>query len=78
MSTIEQLKKIFEDYTGEPVPEFNEDTVFTTDMVMNSLEIFGLICEVEDCFDFEIPDRDLLNFVTVGDLVSYIDEHKNK
>lgn len=76
MSTIEQLKKIFEDYTGTPVPEFSEDTVFTTDMVMNSFEIFGLICEVEDHFGIEIPDRELMKLVTVGDLVAYIDENK--
>ena len=76
MSTIEQLKKIFEDYTGNPVPDFTEDTVFTTDMVMNSFEIFGLICEVEEHFDIEIPDRELMKLVTVGDLVAYIDENK--
>lgn len=76
MSTIEQLKKIFEDYTGNPVPSFTEDTVFTTDMVMNSFEIFGLICEVEDHFGIEIPDRELMKLVTVGDLVAYIDENK--
>ncbi len=76
MSTIEQLKKIFEDYTGKPVPEFNEDTVFTTDMVMNSFEIFGLICEVEDFFGIEIPDRELMKLVTVGDLVKFIEENK--
>ncbi len=76
MSTIDQLKKIFEDYTGNPVPEFTESTVFTTDMVMNSFEIFGLICEVEDHFGIEIPDRELMKLVTVGDLVEYIDENK--
>ncbi len=76
MSTIEQLKKIFEDYTGNSVPEFTENTVFTTDMVMNSFEIFGLICEVEDHFGIEIPDRELMKLVTVGDLVAYIDENK--
>lgn len=76
MSTLEQLKKIFEDYTGNPVPEFSLDTVFTTDMVMNSFEIFGLICEVEEHFDIEIPDRELMKLVTVGDLVKFIDDNK--
>ncbi len=76
MSTIEQLKKIFEDYTGNSVPEFTAETVFTTDMVMNSFEIFGLICEVEDHFGIEIPDRELMKLVTVGDLVEYIDANK--
>ncbi|MBO7318848.1 MAG: hypothetical protein J6V06_02350 [Clostridia bacterium] len=44
-------------------------------MVMNSFEIFGLICEVEEHFGIEIPDRELMKLVTVGDLVKFIDEN---
>ena len=75
MSTIEQLKEIFVEYTGKDADSFNEDTVFTVDLVMNSFEIFGLICEVEEHFDIEISDRELMKLVTVGDLVNYIDEN---
>ena len=75
MSTTEQLKEIFVEYTGKDVEGFSEETVFTVDMVMNSFEIFGLICEVEEHFDIEIPDRELMKLVTVGDLVNYIDEN---
>ena len=75
MSTIEQLKEIFVEYTGKDADNFNEDTVFTVDLVMNSFEIFGLICEVEEHFDIEIPDRELMKLVTVGDLVNYIEEN---
>ena len=75
MSTIEQLKEIFVEYTGKDVEGFSEETVFTVDMVMNSFEIFGLICEVEEHFDIEIPDRELMKLVTVGDLVKFIDEN---
>ncbi|MBO5936703.1 MAG: acyl carrier protein [Clostridia bacterium] len=75
MSTLEQLKNIFVEYTGNDVDNFSEDTVFTVDMVMNSFEIFGLICEVEEHFGIEIPDRELMKLVTVGDLVKFIDEN---
>ena len=75
MNTIEELKQIFIDYTGKDVEGFTEDTVFTVDMVMNSFEIFGLICEVEEHFGIEIPDRVLMKLVTVGDLVAYIEEN---
>ena len=75
MSTIEQLKQLFVEQTGKDADSFNEDTVFTVDLVMNSFEIFGLICEVEEHFDIEIPDRELMKLVTVGDLVNYIDEN---
>ena len=75
MSTIEQLRDIVVEYTGKDVEGFSEDTVFSVDMVMNSFEIFGLICEVEEHFGIEIPDRVLMKLVTVGDLVNYIDEN---
>ena len=75
MNTIEELKQLFIEYTGKDVDGFNENTVFTVDMVMNSFEIFGLICEVEEHFGIEIPDRVLMKLVTVGDLVNYIDEN---
>lgn len=75
MSTVEQLKKIFVDYTGKDVAGFSEETVLTVDMVMNSFEIFGLICEIEEHFGIEIPDRELMKLVTVGDIVNYIDEN---
>ena len=75
MSTIEQLKEIFVEYTGKDVDGFSEDSVFTVDMAMNSFEIFGLICEVEEHFDIEIPDRELMKLVTVKDLVEYIEEN---
>lgn len=75
MSTIEQLKQIFVDYTGKDVEGFSEETVLTVDMVMNSFEIFGLICEIEEHFGIEIPDRELMKLVTVGDIVNYIDEN---
>ena len=75
MSTVEQLKKIFIDYTGKDVEGFSEDTVLTVDMVMNSFEIFGLICEIEEHFGIEIPDRELMKLVTIGDIVRYIDDN---
>lgn len=75
MSTLEQLKNIFIEYTGNDVEGFSEETVLSVDMVMNSFEIFGLICEIEEHFDIEIPDRELMKLVTVGDIVKYIDEN---
>lgn len=75
MSTLEQLKNIFVEYTGNDVEGFSEETVLSVDMVMNSFEIFGLICEIEERFDIEIPDRELMKLVTVGDIVKYIDEN---
>ena len=75
MSTIEQLKNIFVEYTGNDVEGFSEETVLSVDMVMNSFEIFGLICEIEEHFDIEIPENDAFNFDTVGDVIKYLENN---
>ena len=44
---------------------------------LNSFELFDLICEIEEHFGIEIPDRELMKLVTLGDLVRYIDSEVN-
>ncbi len=77
MNVIEDLKQIFENFTGNDLPDFNEDTLLTADMGLNSFELFDLICEIEEHFGIEIPDRELMKLVTLGDLVRFIDSEVN-
>ncbi len=77
VDVITDLKKIFEDFTGNEIPEFTEDTLLTSDMGLNSFELFDLICEIEEHFGIEIPDRELMKLVTLGDLVRFIDSEVN-
>ena len=77
MNVIEDLKQIFENFTGNDLPDFSEDTLLTADMGLNSFELFDLICEIEEHFGIEIPDRELMKLVTLGDLVRYIDSEVN-
>lgn len=77
VNVIEDLKKIFENFTGNEIPDFTEDTLLTSDMGLNSFELFDLICEIEEHFGIEIPDRELMKLVTLGDLVKYIDSQVN-
>lgn len=77
MNVIEDLKQIFENFTGNDLPDFSEDTLLTADMGLNSFELFDLICEIEEHFGIEIPDRELMKLVTLGDLVKFIDSEVN-
>ncbi len=77
MNVIEDLKTIFENFTGNDLPDFTEDTLLTADMGLNSFELFDLICEIEEHFGIEIPDRELMKLVTLGDLVKYIESEVN-
>ena len=40
----------------------------------DSLDIVDLVMTLEEEFDTEIPDEDIENLKTVGDIVKYIEE----
>ncbi|MCL2690695.1 MAG: acyl carrier protein [Candidatus Bathyarchaeota archaeon] len=49
-----------------------EETNLIDDLGLNSLELAELVYVFEDEFNIEIPDRDIVNFRTVKDIVSYL------
>ena len=52
------------------------DSVITDDLGADSLDLVDLLMSVEDEFDVEVPDDDVLKIKTVGDLVRYIEDHQ--
>ena len=50
-------------------------TDFVEDLNADSLDVVDMLMSLEDEFDVEIPDEEIENIHTVGDLVSYIEEH---
>ena len=71
---LEELRKIFETYTKKKLPERSRDSILAADLGLSSFELFDVVCEVENHFDIEIPDRVLTTLVTVGDLVDYLEK----
>ena len=69
---LEKLKKIIKEHTGSDI-DITEDTVLLTDLGMSSFDLVQLVCAVEDEFDIEIPDREIKNFKTVGDVIGFIE-----
>ena len=48
----------------------------TGDLGINSLELADLVYSCEEKFDITIDDEDLHKFITVGDVVKYLEETK--
>lgn len=46
-----------------------------TDLGINSLELADLILLCEEKFGIEVKDDDIHKFITVGDVVSYLEEN---
>ena len=51
-------------------------TRISEDLGADSLDAVDMLMSLEDEFDVEIPDEEIENIHTVGDLVSYIEEHQ--
>lgn len=51
------------------------ETKLVEDLGADSLDVVDLVMTLEDEFDMEIPDEDIENVRTVGDIVKYLEEH---
>ena len=70
---LERLSKLVYNQTGDDSIEITRESVLLADLGMNSFDLVNLVCEVEDEFDVEIPDRVIGTFKTVGDVIDYIE-----
>lgn len=75
MSVRDDLLEMLTEYTDGRITEVNPDDVFTSDLGLNSFELFDLICMVEEKYNISIPDRLLPTLVTVKDFVLYLEEN---
>ena len=75
MDIFEQVKKILCDQLDLEEEQVNEDSEVIDDLGADSLDIVDLVMTLEEEFDTEIPDEDIENLKTVGDIVKYIEDH---
>ena len=68
---------IIVDKLGVEESEVTHEASFTNDLGADSLDTVELIMEFEKEFNIAIPDDQAETIQTVGDAVSYIEEHKN-
>ncbi len=77
MSEIQsKVVEIIVDKLGVKESEVTLEASFTGALGADSLDTVELIMEFEKAFDIKIPDEDAEKIQTVGDAVSYIEEHK--
>lgn len=69
---LEKLTVIIREYTGDKTLTINPNTILISDLGLNSLDLVNLVCEVEETFDIEIPDRVIKELKTVGDVMAFI------
>lgn len=70
---LEKLTEIIREYTENDKISIDTNTVLIADLGLSSLDLVNLICAVEDEFSIEIPDRELKNLKTVGDVIEVVE-----
>ena len=70
---LETLKEIITMYADIDPDEINENSSLRSDLGLNSLVLRNMIVEVEDHYDIEIPEEDIMNFDTIGDVIEYLE-----
>ena len=53
--------------------DIKPEAELVNDLGINSLELADLVLVCEEEFDIEIDDSSIRNFVTVGDVVTYLE-----
>lgn len=50
-----------------------EDSVLMDDLDLSSMEILTVVADLEEMFGLRIPEKELRNFVTIGDVADYLE-----
>ena len=74
---LDQLTAMIREQTGDSSISIQRDTVLLTDLGLNSFDLMNLVCLLEDEWDIEIPERVIINFKTIGDVMDYIEQHSS-
>ena len=72
---FERLREIICDQLDLEEDKVTMDSDIMEDFEADSLDVVDLVMSLEDEFGLEVPDDQIENFRTVGDVVRYIEEN---
>lgn len=72
---FETLKNILMEELQVKEDVITLDAELASDLGINSIELADLVMLCEEKFDLTIEDEDLHSFITVGDVVEYLENH---
>lgn len=73
---LEKIKELVAENLGVDAGSITEVSSFKDDLGADSLDLFELVMALEEEYGIEIPTEDLEQIATVGDVLNYINAHK--
>lgn len=74
---FETLKNILVEELQLDPDEITPEAELANDLGINSIELADLVMSCEDQFEIEIEDDDIHKFITIQDVVNYLEAKKN-
>ncbi|NLG93639.1 acyl carrier protein [Caproiciproducens galactitolivorans] len=72
---FEKVKAILSEQFDVEEDTITPDTSIADDLGADSLDVVDLLMSIEDEFEIEVPDEEIDNIKTVGELVKYIEDN---
>lgn len=72
---FEKVKEMLINDLAVNADEIKPEAELINDLGINSLELADLILLCEEKFAIEVKDDDIHKFITVGDVVAYLEEN---
>lgn len=72
---FEKVKEMLINDLAVNADDIKPEAELINDLGINSLELADLILLCEEKFGIEVKDDDIHKFITVGDVVSYLEEN---
>ncbi len=72
---FEKVKEMLVNDLAVNADDIKPEAELINDLGINSLELADLILLCEEKFGIEVKDDDIHKFITVGDVVSYLEEN---
>ncbi len=69
---LEQLKDIICEYVEAEKEDITEQSRFMEDLGFNSYDFMAMVGEIEERFDIEVAEREVVNVKTVRETLKYI------
>ena len=70
---FDKIKTILAEQLDVDVDELSLETDIARDLNADSLDVVEMLMAIDDEFGVEIPDEEVENIKTIGDLVEYIE-----
>lgn len=74
---FEELKELICQYVDVEESAITEESRFIEDLGFNSYDFMSMVGEIEEKFDVEVEEREVVNVKTVKDAVEYIQSLKD-